>query len=64
MSPEKDQDYFCEGLAEELINALVAVDDLQVASRTSAFRFKGSQQDIREIGRRLGVSTVLEGSVR
>jgi serine/threonine protein kinase/Flp pilus assembly protein TadD len=64
MSPEKDQDYFCEGLAEELINALVSVDGLQVASRTSAFRFKGSQQDIREIGRRLGVSTVLEGSVR
>jgi serine/threonine protein kinase/Flp pilus assembly protein TadD len=64
MSPEKDQDYFCEGLAEELINALVGIEDLQVASRTSAFRFKGSQQDIREIGRRLGVSTVLEGSVR
>ena len=64
MSPEKDQDYFCEGLAEELINALVSVEDLSVASRTSAFRFKGTQQDIREIGRRLGVSTVLEGSVR
>ncbi|HET9480554.1 MAG TPA: protein kinase, partial [Candidatus Polarisedimenticolia bacterium] len=64
MSPEKDQDYFCEGLAEELINALVNVEDLQVASRTSAFRFKGAQSDIREIGRRLGVSTVLEGSVR
>ena len=64
MSPEKDQDYFCEGLAEELINSLVSIEDLQVASRTSAFRFKGSQQDIREIGRRLGVSTVLEGSVR
>ncbi len=64
MSPEKDQDYFCEGLAEELINALVNVEDLQVASRTSAFRFKGAQSDIREIGRRLGVNTVLEGSVR
>jgi serine/threonine protein kinase/Flp pilus assembly protein TadD len=64
MSPEKDQDYFCEGLAEELINALVNVEDLQVASRTSAFRFKGVQSDIREIGRRLGVSAVLEGSVR
>jgi serine/threonine protein kinase/Flp pilus assembly protein TadD len=64
MSPEKDQDYFCEGLAEELINALVSVEDLQVASRTSAFRFKGVQSDIREIGRRLGVSAVLEGSVR
>jgi TolB-like protein/Flp pilus assembly protein TadD len=64
MSPEKDQDYFCEGLAEELINALGGIEDLQVASRTSAFRFKGAQSDIREIGRRLGVSTVLEGSVR
>jgi non-specific serine/threonine protein kinase len=64
MSPEKDQDYFCEGLAEELINALIRIDGLSVASRTSAFRFKGSDQDIREIGRRLGVGTVLEGSVR
>ncbi len=64
MSPDKDQDYFCEGLAEELINALGGVESLQVASRTSAFRFKGAESDIREIGRRLGVSTVLEGSVR
>jgi TolB-like protein/Flp pilus assembly protein TadD len=64
MSPEKDQDYFCEGLAEELLNALAAIEELRVASRTSAFRFKGSTSDIREIGRRLGVSTVLEGSVR
>ncbi|HVS14393.1 MAG TPA: protein kinase [Thermoanaerobaculia bacterium] len=64
MSPEKDQEYFCEGLAEELINALVAIEGLRTASRTSAFRFKGGASDIREIGRRLGVSTVLEGSVR
>jgi adenylate cyclase len=64
MSPEKDQDYFCEGLAEELINALGSTENLQVASRTSAFRFKGVQSDIREIGRRLGVNTLLEGSVR
>jgi len=64
MSPEKDQDYFCEGLAEELINALANIEKLQVASRTSAFRFKGAQSDIREIGRRLGVNTLLEGSVR
>jgi non-specific serine/threonine protein kinase len=64
MSPEQDQEYFCEGLAEELINALVKVEDLHIASRTSAFRFKGSHSDIREIGRRLGVSAVLEGSVR
>lgn len=64
MSPDKDQDYFCEGLAEDIINALVGIESLRIASRTSAFRFKGSQQDIREIGRRLGVTTVLEGSVR
>ncbi len=64
MSPEKDQDYFCEGLAEELINALVRVEDLRIASRTSAFRFKDSESDIKEIGRRLDVSSVLEGSVR
>jgi serine/threonine protein kinase/tetratricopeptide (TPR) repeat protein len=64
MSPDKDQDYFCEGLAEDIINALVSVEELKVASRTSAFRFKGADQDIREVGRRLGVSTVLEGSVR
>ena len=64
MSPDKDQEYFCEGLAEDIINALVGVEELKVASRTSAFRFRGSQQDIREVGRRLGVSTVLEGSVR
>jgi len=64
MSPDKDQEYFCEGLAEDIINALVGIEELKVASRTSAFRFKGSQSDIREVGRRLGVSTVLEGSVR
>ena len=64
MSPDKDQEYFCEGLAEDIINALVSVEELKVASRTSAFRFKGSESDIREVGRRLGVSTVLEGSVR
>src|SRR5207237_1207938 len=63
MRPEKDQDYFCEGLAEELINALANVEGMQVASRTSAFRFKGAQSDIREIGRRFDVVTVLEGSV-
>src|SRR5207253_950360 len=64
MSPEQDQDYFCEGLAEELINALANVEGMQVASRTAAFRFEGAQSDIREIGRRLDVGTVLEGSVR
>ncbi len=64
MSPQKDQDYFCEGLAEELINALTQVQDLKVAARTSSFSFKEKDEDIREIGRILNVGTVLEGSVQ
>jgi serine/threonine protein kinase/Flp pilus assembly protein TadD len=64
LSRDGDQDHFCEGLSEEIINALARVRDLSVASRTSAFRFKGASSDIREIGRRLSVNTVLEGSVR
>ena len=64
MSPGKDQDYFCEGMAEEIINALTTLDGLKVASRTSAFRFKDRSQDIRAIGDALNVKTVLEGSVR
>jgi len=64
ISPKKDQDYFCEGLAEELINALTQVKDLKVAARTSSFSFKGKDVDIREIGRILNVGTVLEGSVQ
>ena len=64
MSPQKDQDYFCEGIAEELINGLARIENLRVASRTSSFQVVGSGLDIREIGRQLRVSTVLEGSVR
>jgi serine/threonine protein kinase len=64
LSPQHDQDYFCEGLAEELINALTRVKDLRVAARTSSFSFKGKEIDIREIGKKLNVSTVLEGSVQ
>jgi TolB-like protein/Flp pilus assembly protein TadD/predicted Ser/Thr protein kinase len=64
MSSGKDQDYLCEGLAEELINALTKVGKLRVSARTSAFAFKGKQMDMREIGRKLGVQAVLEGSVR
>jgi TolB-like protein/tetratricopeptide (TPR) repeat protein len=64
MSPQKDQDYLCEGLAEEIINALTKLDPLRVSARTSAFSFKGKQLDIRDIGSKLGVKTVLEGSVR
>ncbi len=64
MSPERDQDYFCEGLADELINSLASLPNLHVASRTSSFRFKSPALDIREVGKRLNVNTVLEGSVR
>jgi adenylate cyclase len=64
MSPGRDQDYFCEGLAEELINALTHVDGLRVASRTASFQFKGQGADIRAVGLQLGVGTLLEGSVR
>ena len=64
MSQQKDQEYFCEGMAEELINALAKVARLQVASRTSAFQFKGKGYDICEIGKKLNVQSVLEGSIR
>ena len=64
MSPGADQEYFADGLAEELISALSHVRSLHVASRTSAFVFKGQNRDIRSIGKVLNVRTVLEGSVR
>ena len=64
MSPARDHEYFCDGIAEEIINALCCVSGLRVASRTSAFQFKGRSADVREIGRALGVGAVLEGSVR
>ncbi len=64
MSAGKDQEYLCEGLAEELINALNRVDGLRVASRAASFQFRDASLDIREIGRRLKVDAILEGSVR
>jgi TolB-like protein/Tfp pilus assembly protein PilF len=64
MSPDKDQAYFCEGIAEEIINSLTQVKRLKVIARTSAFAFKGKQMDIREIGNTLDVANVLEGSIR
>lgn len=64
MSPDRDHDYFGEGLAEEVLNALAQLEDLEVASRTSAFAYQRRDADIREIGRDLGVATVVEGSVR
>lgn len=64
LSPAKDQEYFCDGLAEELISALSGISGLRVVARTSAFSFKGQSLDVRTIGNKLGVTSVLEGSVR
>ncbi len=64
MSPSKDQECFCEGMTDELINALTQISGLRVAARTSAFQFKGQSRDIRRIGDALNVGTVLDGSVR
>jgi serine/threonine-protein kinase len=64
LSPDTGQDYFVDGLTEELIGALAKVRGLHVTARTSAFVFKDARRDIREIGERLNVRTVLEGSVR
>jgi eukaryotic-like serine/threonine-protein kinase len=64
MSADPENEYFCDGLSEELINALTHIRELRVVARTSAFAFKGKEIDVREVGERLNVGTVLEGSVR
>jgi TolB-like protein/Flp pilus assembly protein TadD len=64
LSGDRESEYFGDGLAEEIINALTRIPGLKVVARTSAFAFKGKNVDVREIARTLGVSTVLEGSVR
>jgi adenylate cyclase len=64
MSSDADNEYFSDGMTEEILNALAKVDKLHVTSRTSSFAFKGKNVDIREIGKQLAVKTVLEGSVR
>jgi len=64
MSPSKDQEYFCDGIAEEIINILANIGNLKVIARTSSFAFRNTQKDIREIGKMLGVNTLLEGSIR
>ncbi len=64
MSPARDQEHLCDGIAEEILGALMRIPDLHVASRTSSFRFRSARADIREIGSQLNVETVLEGSVR
>jgi len=64
VSADPDNEYFCDGLAEELINSLMKLDKLRVAARTSTFAFKGRESDVRYIGQNLNVQSVLEGSVR
>ena len=64
MSEKKDQEYFGDGMAEEIIDLLVKIPGLKVISRTSSFQFKGKTEDLRAIGAQLGVAYVLEGSVR
>jgi len=64
LSPGQDQEFFSDGLAEEILNALAQVDGLKVAGRTSSFAFRGKEGDLKAIGRQLGVAAVLEGSVR
>ncbi len=64
LSADAENEYFCDGLADELLNSLAKIDDLKVAARTSAFSFKGKNVNVSEIGERLGVKNVLEGSVR
>ena len=64
MSPDRDQSYFCEGVAEELIDALNRLDGLRVACRSCSFKFRDADVDVREVGRQLAVSSVVQGSVR
>jgi TolB-like protein len=64
LSPARDQEYFSDGMAEELLNALAKLKDLKVAGRTSSFSFKGKNDDLRTIGKALGVANILEGSLR
>ena len=64
MSAGKDQEYFADGLSEELLNLLAKIPDLRVAARTSAFKFKGEKIDVKEVAQKLNVAHILEGSVR
>jgi len=64
MSTDKEQEYFCDGIAEDILNDLAKIDGLRVVSRTSSFAFKGKTEDLRDVGRKLNAGTILEGSVR
>src|SRR5271170_6675932 len=62
LSSDPDQDFFCDGITEEILNALTTIPELNVVARTSVFHFKGANADVREIGEHLGAGTVIEGS--
>ena len=64
MSSDKENEYFADGLSEEILNSLARIDGMRVVGRTSSFQFKGKTEDLRTIGEKLGAATVLEGSVR
>jgi serine/threonine protein kinase/CheY-like chemotaxis protein/lipoprotein NlpI len=64
LSREKDQEYFCDGMTEDIITKLSRIGELKVISRTSVMRYKNTDKDIKEIGRELGVATILEGTIR
>ena len=64
MSNDPEQEFFCEGISEEIINTIVQLPNIVVAGRTSSFSFKGKNEDLRSVGNTLGVSKILEGSVR
>ena len=64
MSSDVNNEYFSDGITEEIINALTNINELKVIARTSSFAFKGKQIDVRKVGKQLNVATILEGSVR
>ena len=64
MSSDKEQDYFSDGISEELLNSLTKIPELKVIARTSSFAFKGKEMEIAEIAQKLNVANILEGSVR
>ncbi|TET25767.1 MAG: hypothetical protein E3J76_01025, partial [Candidatus Aminicenantes bacterium] len=64
LSPQKDQEYFCDGMTDDIITKLSGINELKVISRTSVMRYKNSHKDIKEIGQELSVATVLEGSIQ
>src|SRR5205814_6420501 len=64
LSPAKDQEYFCDGISEEILDALAKIEGLRVVARTSSFSFKGKNANASEVGKKLNVENVLEGSLR